>query len=164
MTAPEGRMHQGADTGILGRGLQAHDLARIEDFIAPRSVNHNARPGTPDGPDGARRVFTRLWRGCSDMHFDLHAMVAEGDQVVCIGIMSVTHDGQFHGIPATHQLTAARHIHVLTFDDAGLIIDHLAVRDDVTVLRQLGALPNDRPRREPAAPSSGENRKNENPE
>jgi predicted ester cyclase len=77
------------------------------------------------------------------MRFDLHAIVAESDKVVCIGIMSGTHDGQFHGISATHQPTAARHIHVLTFDTAGLITDHLALRDDVTVLRQLGALPND---------------------
>jgi hypothetical protein len=36
--------------------------------------------------------------------------------------------------------SAARHIHVLTFNDDGLIAGHLAVRDDVTILRQLGAL------------------------
>jgi hypothetical protein len=49
--------------------------------------------------------------------------------------------GPFHGIPATHRSTAARHIHVLTFDETGLITEHVAVRDDVTVFRQLGALP-----------------------
>jgi len=88
----------------------------------------------------------------------------KGDKVVCIGIMSGTHDGQFHGIPATHQPTAARHIHVLTFDDAGLITDHLAVRDDVTVLRQLGALP-DAARREPTPHRASARAANdENPE
>ena len=121
--------------------FNAHDLRRVEDFIAPGSVNHNARPGTPDGPEGAREVFTRLWAGSSDMRFDLQTMVAEGDKVVCIGVMSGTHDGLLQGIPATHRPTAARHIHVLTFNDAGLITDHVAVRDDVTVLRQLGVLP-----------------------
>src|SRR6202034_2725263 len=100
-----------------------------------------ARPGTPAGPEGARQVFSRLWAGCSDMHFDLQEMVAEGNKVVCIGVMTGTHDGPFHGIPATHRSTAARHIHVLTFDETGLITEHLAVRDDVTVFRQLGALP-----------------------
>jgi hypothetical protein len=55
--------------------------------------------------------------------------------------MTGTHDGPFHGIPATHRPTAARQIHVLTFNDTGLITEHLTVRDDVTVLRQLGALP-----------------------
>ena len=60
------------------------------------------------------------------MRFDLQATVAEGSKVVCIGVMTGTHDGPFHGIPATHRPTAARQIHVLTFNDAGLITEHLA--------------------------------------
>ncbi len=120
--------------------FNAHDLARIRGFLAPGFVNHNAQPGTPDGPEGAGLVLSRLWAGCSDMHFDLEEIIAEGSKVVCIGVMTGTHDGPLHGIPATHQPTAAPQIHVLTFDDTGLITEHLAVRDDVTVLRQLGAL------------------------
>jgi steroid delta-isomerase-like uncharacterized protein len=118
-----------------------HDLSAIPRFVAPGFVNSNARPGTPAGPEGARQVFTRLWAACSDMYFDLQEMVAEGSKVVCIGVMTGTHDGPIHGISATHRATAARHIHVLTFDGSGLITGHLAVRDDVAVLRQLGALP-----------------------
>ena len=120
--------------------FNAHDLRNVRSFFAPEFVNHNARPGTPGGPDGAGQVFSRLWAGCSDMLFDLQAMVAEGSKVVCIGVMTGTHDGPFHGIPATRRRTAARQIHVLTFSDTGLITEHLAVRDDVAVLRQLGAL------------------------
>ncbi len=117
-----------------------HDLDRVEDFIASDSVNHNARVGTPDGPEGAREVFTRLWAGFPDMRFDLATMVAEGDKVVCIGIMNGTHDGPFMGMPPTHERTSARHIHVLTFNAAGQITDHLAVRDDIALLRQVGHL------------------------
>ena len=120
--------------------FNAHDLRMAEAFFAPGFVNRNARPGTPHGPEGAREVFTRLWAGSSDMRFDLEAMVAEGDKVVCIGMMRGTHDGPFHGVPATRRPTAARHIHVLTFDRDGLITEHLAVRNDVTVLRQLGVM------------------------
>jgi predicted ester cyclase len=65
-------------------------------------------------------------------------MVGKGDKVVCIGIMSGTHEGPFMGNPPTHNHTSARHIHVLTLNDAGQITDHLAVRDDIAVLRQLG--------------------------
>ena len=121
--------------------FNAHDLRNVRGFFAPGFVNHNARPGTADGLEGAGQVFSRLWAGCSDMHFDLQTMVAEGSKVVCIGVMTGTHDGPFHGIPATHRPTAARQIHELTFNDAGLITEHLAVRDDTAVLRQLGALP-----------------------
>ena len=118
--------------------FNSHDLERIDEFIAPGSVNHNARAGTPDGPEGAREIFTRLWAGFPDMHFDLATMVAEGDKVVCIGIMNGTHDGPFMGMQATHKHTSARHVHILTFNTAGQIRDHLAVRDDITLLRQVG--------------------------
>jgi hypothetical protein len=45
--------------------FNAHELGKIRGFLAPGFVNHNARPGTPDGPEGAGQVFSRLWAGCS---------------------------------------------------------------------------------------------------
>lgn len=129
--------------------FNAHDLRNVRGYFAPEFVNHNARPGTPDGPEGAGQVFSRLWAGCPDLHFDPQEMVAEGSKVVCIGMMTGTHDGPFHGLPATHRPIAARQIHVLTFNDTGLITEHLAVRDDIAVLRQLGALPHDPALRSP---------------
>ena len=78
------------------------------------------------------------------MHFDLQEVIAEGSKVVCVGVMTGTHDGPLHGIPATDWPTAARQIHVLTFSDTGMITEHLAVRDDVTLLRQLARCPQPR--------------------
>jgi SnoaL-like polyketide cyclase len=66
--------------------------AEVDDFLAPGFVNHTARPGTPDGPEGAREAFTRLRTGSSEMHFDLQTMIAEEDEAVCIGIISGAHD------------------------------------------------------------------------
>lgn len=96
--------------------------------------------GTPDGPEGAGELVLRLWTRFPDMHFDLATLVAEGDKVVCIGVMDGTHDGPFMGMPPTHKHTAARHIHVLTFNTTGQINDHLAVRDDIALLRQVGRI------------------------
>jgi predicted ester cyclase len=112
-----------------------HDLRLCDAFFAPDYINHNAGPGTPLGPEGARRVFGRLWRGCSDMSFELARIIAEADTIVCIGVMHGTHDGPFHGVPPTGKPTAIRHLHVLTVDDAGLVTDHLAVRDDLKLFR-----------------------------
>ncbi len=129
--------------------FNAHDLELVEDFFAPGFINHNARPGTPAGTQGARETFTRLWNSSSDMQFELQTTIAEADKVVCIGIMRGTHDGLLHGIPATYRSTATRHIHVLTFNHDGLITEHLAARDDLTLLRQLGALLQERSRAQP---------------
>jgi hypothetical protein len=40
--------------------FNAHDLRNIRGFLAPGFVNRNARPGTPNGPEGAGQVFS-LW-------------------------------------------------------------------------------------------------------
>jgi predicted ester cyclase len=121
--------------------FNARDLGHVEDFVAPEMINHNARPGTPNGPDGVRELCTRLWTGFSDMRFDIGTLVGEGEKVVCVGTMNGTHDGAFRGMAPTNRRTSARHMHLLTFNHTGMIIDHLAVRDDIALLRQLGALP-----------------------
>ena len=54
--------------------FNAHDLRNVRAFFAPGFVNHNARPGTPNGPGGAEQVFGRLWAGCSR-----HALRPAGD-------------------------------------------------------------------------------------
>ena len=59
--------------------------------------------------------------------------------------MSDTHDGAFFGIPPTGRRLAVRQAHMLRLHD-GLIREHWAVRDDLGVLVQLGAV-------EPLTPS-----------
>jgi predicted ester cyclase len=59
--------------------------------------------------------------------------------------MSGTHRGAFFGIAPTGEHFAVRQVHMLRLQD-GLIRDHWAVRDDLGVLVQLGAV-------EPPTPS-----------
>ena len=59
--------------------------------------------------------------------------------------MSGTHEGAFFGIPPTGRRFAVRQVHMLRLQD-GLIREHWAVRDDLGVLVQLGAV-------EPPTPS-----------
>ena len=139
MTRPDPSADNKARARLIWAELfNARDLRLAPALFAPEFVNHNARPGTPKGPDGVAEVFTRLWAGSSDLRFSVQDLVAEGDKVVCIGVMSGTHDGPFQGMPATHRPFAARQMHALTFNADGLVTEHLAVRDDLTMLRQLG--------------------------
>jgi predicted ester cyclase len=84
------------------------------------------------------------------MQFELHTTIAEADKVVCIGIMRGLHDGPVHGLPPDLQTHRDTRHPVLTFNHDGLITDHLAARDDLTLLRQLGALPHNFPWEQPA--------------
>lgn len=121
--------------------FNAHDMSTVQEWVAQGAVNHNATPGTAVGPEGVREVFDRLWKAFPDIHFDVQDVIADGSKVVCVGIMSGTNKGGLHGMEPTGKRFEARQVHIFTLDGEGRMAEHLAVRDDVAMLRQLGVLP-----------------------
>ena len=102
-------------------------------------MNHNALPGTPPGPEGHRQVVERLWNALADAHFEIEHLAVEGDTAICVGTMSGTHEGTLLGVPATGRKVAWRQCHLYRFDESGRVVEHDAIRDDVSLLRQFGA-------------------------
>jgi predicted ester cyclase len=54
--------------------------------------------------------------------------------------MTGRHIGEFMGVPPTDRPVASNQIHIVRFQD-GKGIEHWAVRDDVTLMRHLGVIP-----------------------
>jgi steroid delta-isomerase-like uncharacterized protein len=129
----EGRVRTFWEQAFNGR-----DLDMIDAITAPDFVNRNALPGTPLGPEGSRQVVRRLWDAMPDAHFEIEHLATDGDTVICIGTMSGTHQGRLLGIPATGREIAWRQCHLYRFDENGRAVEHDAIRDDVSLLRQLG--------------------------
>ena len=125
-------------------GLRAWELFNARDTdeilanLADDYVNHNALPGTPGGPEGQRQVNERLWSAFPDLAFEVEDVLVADDRVAAIGTMRGTHRGEFMGIPPTDKRFEARQMHRLRFNDEGQLTEHLAVRDDVAMLAQLG--------------------------
>jgi steroid delta-isomerase-like uncharacterized protein len=106
-----------------------------EDF-----VNHAAPPESPAGREGARHQVKMLAEAFDEQSYDVHHVLADGDTVAVHCTWNATHTGDFMGIPPTKKRIAQKQIHVLRFD-GGLIAEHWAVRDDLTMLRQMGIAP-----------------------
>ena len=121
--------------------FNAHDVSDYDERIAPEFVNHNAAPGTPNGPEGQRQVAARLYEGFPDMSFETEEVFVADARVAVLGWMSGTQEGQFGPFPPTGKKFRVRHVHTFRFDDQGRLTEHLAVRDDVSMLQQLGHLP-----------------------
>jgi predicted ester cyclase len=111
-------------------------LDLLDAVTAPNFVNHNALPGTPPGPEGHRQVVERLWEAFPDAQFEIEHLATAGDTVICIGTMSGTHGGTLLGVPATGRKVTWRQCHMYRFDESGLAVEHDAIRDDVSLLRQ----------------------------
>ena len=128
----EGRVRAFWEQAFNGR-----DLDLIDAITAPEFVNHNALPGTPPGPEGHRQVVARLWNALPNAHFEIEHLASDRDTVICVGTMSGSHEGTLLGVQATGRKVAWRQCHLYRFDEDGRAVEHDAIRDDVSLLRQL---------------------------
>jgi steroid delta-isomerase-like uncharacterized protein len=131
----------GRDTAVrFWEAFNSRDLSQLDDMFAEDYVNHAALPGTPAGPEGQAQLMQRLWTAFPDGRFEIEQLAQDGDTVVCVGTMSGTHLGELFGIPGSGKAIAWRQCHLITVVD-GRATAHRAIRDDLGLMRQMGALP-----------------------
>jgi len=126
---------------MYDEGLNGGNLAVVDELIAPEFINHEAPLEVENrGPESQRLLITMLRTAFPDLHFSIEHLIAEGDTVAGRLTMSSTHEGPLMGMPPTGRSVRQNHMHFVRFRD-GKAIEHWGVRDDVTMMRQLGKLP-----------------------
>lgn len=127
--------------------MEAHERDDREKWVslwADDAQNH----GRPATPERLRLLFTSLRTAFPDRHHEFLRVIAEGDLVVAY----MRNSGTFGDIPElkvdrTDYLTAAptgspysvEAMHIFRLAN-GKIAEHWAVRDDLELLAQLGAI------------------------
>jgi steroid delta-isomerase-like uncharacterized protein len=132
-----------ADRRTVERFWQAfnnRDLSLLDDMFAEDYVNHAAIPGTPPGPAGQAQLMQRLWNAFPDARFEIEHLSQDADTVVCVGTMTGTHEGELFGVAGSGKPIAWRQCHLITVAD-GRATAHRAIRDDLGLMRQMGAIP-----------------------
>jgi predicted ester cyclase len=132
---PLGQMRRFWEEAFNGR-----DLSLLDDLFAEGYVNHAALPGTPPGQAGQAAVMERLWAAFPDARFEIKHLAVDGDVGICIGTMSGTHEGELLGVPPSGRRVEWRMCHMMRFDGEGRALEHSAIRDDLGLMRQMGAL------------------------
>jgi len=118
----------------------ASDVEALGEVTAADIVAHGARPGEPPGIEGIKKTMLWLTRVFSDQRWEIHQVIGEGDTVVVYCTHHGRHTGELMGIPPTNRVVAYDYVHILRFRD-GKAAEHWSVRDDMTLMRQLGVLP-----------------------
>jgi predicted ester cyclase len=118
----------------------ALDEAMLAELIAPDLVAHNARPGSPAGLAGVVSTMHWLATVFSDQRWEIHHVLGDGDMVAVHATHHGRHTGELMGIPPTNRVVAYNYVHILRFHD-GKAVEHWSVRDDMTLMRQLGVIP-----------------------
>lgn len=118
----------------------ACDVVALADVIAQDSIEHGARPDEPQGFEGAKQTMLWLGRVFSDQRWEIHQVIGEGDTVVVHATHHGRHTGELMGIPPTGREVAYDYVHIVRFRN-GKVAEHWGVRDQMTLMRQLGLMP-----------------------
>jgi len=115
------------------------DVDAVDRYLAPDFFNHvTGRSGTED----FKRLAASL-RGVPGSANLIDLLVAEDDLVVALMTISRTLHEELRAfgfvVPAHGQSYTVTHVHIYRIRDAK-IREHWAVRDDLSMLRQLGVI------------------------
>ncbi len=121
-------------TDLISHG----DLTDCEQLIAEDYVDHR---GGPPGRAGFVLGLQAVRRAFPDWTSTVADMLVDGDRVAARWTVRGTHDAEFMGIPATGKAIEMQECGILRFDDQGRLAELWRVADELTLLRQLGVLP-----------------------
>ena len=119
--------------------LNAGQIEKVGDLVTPDYIEHDPLPGQGTGREGAIDRFSILVSALAP-HFVIHDTICAGDRVVVRWTNEGTHVGEFAGIPATGGTFTIAGIDIYRVED-GLLAEHWHVVDQLSMLAQLGLLP-----------------------
>jgi predicted ester cyclase len=133
----------------LFRRVVARDDAVIDELVAEDLVNHAAGGEDdlrgPQGREGWKQILATIINDLGEeITVDHHHLIADGDFVVDHMTIHGRHRASTMGLLAGTHATGApvawTYIHIWRVVD-GMVVEHWACRDDVGLLRQVGAWP-----------------------
>ena len=116
-----------------------HNLAAVDEYLSPDFVDHSTPPGLPPDREGVKMQFTMFFAALPDLHAIIHDQVADENKVVTRKTLRGTHKGDLMGIPPTGKTVDIEVIDILAVKE-GKITDHWNLVDQLSLLKQLGAL------------------------
>ncbi|MEV7570188.1 ester cyclase [Streptomyces tanashiensis] len=134
---------------VLATGDAALAAAAVHEEFTNREARVSPAACSIPGPAGTLASGAWLRSAFTDMSFPVTDLVQDGERVWIRLHMRGRHTGPFvryrdgmldQAIPPTGALIDSEQVHLLHLQD-GKVVHHEAVRDDVTLLGQLGVLP-----------------------
>lgn len=124
------------------RMINTDDETLSEELVAPDAPFYTPASDKPlYGGKGYLSVVKWMRKGFSDVQWKLEKMVAEGNVVAVLWILTGTHDGEFMGIPPTGKKISCTVMNFYTFNDEGKIVADVAAEGMIGILRGISHSP-----------------------
>jgi steroid delta-isomerase-like uncharacterized protein len=112
----------------------------LDELVADDFVEHDPMPGTPPDREGFKGMIRSLREAFPDFHAQTDDQIVAGDKVVERWTCTGTHEGEFIGAPATHRRIEIHGMDISRLED-GRLVEHWTQVDMLSLLQQLGMLP-----------------------
>ena len=121
----------------FGEAVNSRNLSKLNDLVAPDSIDHDPAPGQAAGPEGYIKFFNMIQTAFPDLKIDVEHLVADDECVAFAYTMTGTHEGDFMGVAATHNNIKARGMQISKFEN-GKMVERWGSSDELGILKQLG--------------------------
>jgi len=132
---------------MLDEMYNKQNVAIFDELLAENHIDNNPVPGQKSGREGVKAATAEIFKS-SDSSVEIHDVVAEGDKVVTRYTVTMTHRGDFMGVPAAGKSTQ---IHVIEIDrlENGMLVEGWGQFDQLGMMKQLGLFPGKRSKVDP---------------
>lgn len=124
--------------------VSAGNLDALDELVADDVVEHEEFPGLKPNKEGVKQFFAMFRSAFPDFRMEPHEIIAEGDLVCARVTFSGTQEGEFMGVPPSGKRVEMQAIDIVRVRD-GQAIEHWGVTDSMTMMQQLGAVPEQAP-------------------
>ena len=121
--------------------INTGDIDGFGEFLSDDFVEHEELPGLEPTKEGVQAFFRMYRAAFPDLRMSVEDLVVSGDKAVARVRATGTHQGEFMAMPATGRSVDVQLIDIMRFGDDGLVREHWGVFDAMTMMQQLGAIP-----------------------
>lgn len=125
--------------------LNEGDIDGFGRLLAETFIEHDEVPGLTPSKEGVLELFRGYRAAFPDLRMNADEILADGDKTIARVTATGTQNGEFMGMPASGKSVEVQLIDIMRFDDAGLVCEHWGVMDMLSLLQQLGAVPDGLP-------------------
>jgi steroid delta-isomerase-like uncharacterized protein len=130
-------------TEVVNKG----NIDLMDELCQKDFVEHEALPGVESNLAGVKQFFKMYRAAFPDLKFTVEQMIAKDDKVVTYITITGTQKGEFMGTPASGKKINLNGVDIIRFVD-GKAAEHWGVTDTMTMMHQIGAIPDKSPEQE----------------
>ena len=119
--------------------INTGDLSCLPDCVAADFVDHGSPLPIPPGPEGYAQILGFVTQ-VLNIHDTLDEAIETDDRIILRATPAGVGVAAVHGAPAEGKNCTMSTVHIYR-TEGDRLAEHLGVRDEVSVMRQLGLLP-----------------------